>query len=208
MIEQHYFQHPIPAAFEHSAIDFSALPKQPHILRSYWNVGLLLHLSLIIFVFESWLYYTSLSSSYQEGNFFLTIFWAGSVLFAFSHIFLVVMDGWSRFQNYKRIKDNLFLHGFNPRMAYPYMGSKCQRSAFLVAAAELGLQQQVSSFYERMGIRWYHFVPRFMVQDPLFLFKRSFLSRTFLEKYYAPKFDFHQLYQRHQSTPTCLAEKN
>jgi len=173
-------------------IDHHRLPKQPSATVSYWNVGVLLHFSVIVFVLESWFYWTKLRDAYFEEAWFFIIFWFGCVLFAFSHIFLVIMDAWSRFQNYKRIKDNLYVHGFNPKIAGPYAGSKCQRTAFMVAAKELGMEEEVTSYFHRIGIRWYHFVPRFMIQDPLFLFRKSFISRTFIEKYYKPKFNFRE----------------
>ena len=173
-------------------VDHLRIPKQPSTAVSYWNVGVLLHFSVIIFILESWFYWTKLRDAYFDEAFFFIAFWFGCVLFAFSHIFLVIMDAWSRFQNYKRIKDNLYVHGFSPKIAAPYIGSKCQRTAFMVAAKELGLQQEVINYYDRIGIRWYHFVPRFMIQDPLFLFRKSFISKTFIEKYYKPKFNFRE----------------
>jgi hypothetical protein len=72
------------------------------------------------------------------------------------------------------------------------MGSKCQRTAFMVAAKELGMEKEVVNYFHRIGIRWYHFIPRFMIDDPLFLFRKSFVSRTFLEKYYKPKSNFQE----------------
>jgi len=172
--------------------DHRGIPKQPSATVSYWNVGVLLHFSVILFVLESWFYWNKLKNAYFDDAPFFIIFWFGCVLFAFSHIFLVIMDGWSRFQNYKRIKDNLYIHGFSPKIANPYMGSKCQRTAFMVAAKELGMEKEVVNYYHRIGIRWYHFIPRFMIDDPLFLFRKSFISRTFLEKYYKPKFNFRE----------------
>jgi hypothetical protein len=44
-----------------------------------------------------------------------------------------------------------------------------------------------------MGVKWYHYVPYFMIKEPLFLIKKKFWSRTFLEKHYQPKFDYSQL---------------
>ncbi|SEA76372.1 hypothetical protein [Pedobacter hartonius] len=175
---------------DRSSVDHEKIPKQPGIAVSYWNVGILLHFSVILFVMESWFYWTKLKNAYLDEAAFFMVFWLGCLLFAFTHIFLVIMDAWSRFQNYKRIKDNLYIHGFSPKIAAPYMGSKCQRTAFLVAAKELGMENEVISYYQRIGIRWYHFIPKFMIQDPLFLFRKSFVSRTFLEKYYKPRFNF------------------
>lgn len=180
-----------PVLHQHE-VDHHRIPKQPTLFVSYWNVGVLLHFSVLLFVFESWFYWTKLYQAYLTAANFFAVFWLGCLLFAFSHIFLVIMDAWSRFQNYKRIKDNLYVHGFSPKIAIPYMGSKCQRNAFLVAARELGLEKEVLLHYRRIGIRWYHFIPQFMIQDPLFLFRKSFVSRTFLEKYYRPKFNFRE----------------
>jgi len=171
------------------------IPKQPNTFVSYWNVGLLLHCSLILFLLETLFYWNQLKSAYYHESHWVVLWWLSCVLFAFSHIFLVIMDAWSRFQNYKRVKDHLFIHGFTPQIAKHYRGSKCQRHAVIVAARELGLEKEVRTYYQRHGIKWFHFIPQFMVKDPFFLFKRYFWSRTFMEKYYEPKFNYHQLYQ-------------
>jgi len=168
----------------------TSLPKQRHIVLSYLKVGRLLYWSLILFVFEAWFYWIQVKSSFYSGSFFFLGFWLWSFLFSFSHIFLVLADGWSRFQNYKRVKDQFFIYGFNKRILYPYMGSKCQRAATEVAAEELGLLDSVNEFYSKQGIRWFHYIPYFMIKDPLFLFKDRFWSRTFLEKNYKSKIDF------------------
>ena len=100
------------------------------------------------------------------------------------------MDGWSRLQNYKRAKDQLYLYGFQPKIAKIYMGSKCQRMAAETAAEELGLQAEIKDYYKKIGVKWYHYVPYFITKDQLFLFKKHFWSRTFLEKNYISKFNF------------------
>ncbi len=104
-----------------------------------------------------------------------------------------MMDGWSRYQNYKRAKDQFYVYGYTKRIAQLYMGSKCQRMAAIVAASELGIEEKVTSFYESKGIKWYHYIPYFMVKDPLFAFKKYFWKRTFLERGYQSKFDFRTL---------------
>lgn len=174
-------------------MNFNSLPKQPSIFYSYMSVGKYLYQSLVLFIIETIVYWIQFYKAWQqEENIFITGFWFGCVLFAFTHIFLVLMDGWSRYQNYKRIKDHIFQHGFTKQIAWHYKGSRCQRRAVLVAARELGVEQQAHDYFASLNIKWYHFIPYFMVKDPLFLFKRYFWSRTFLEKYYEPKFDFRQ----------------
>ena len=103
------------------------------------------------------------------------------------------MDGWSRYQNYKRAKDMLFLYGFQRRIGAMYISSKCQRMAALVAADELGMKQEMELYYRERGVKWYHFVPYFMVKDPLFPFRPYFWKRTFMESNYQSKINFNKL---------------
>ncbi|EAQ50440.1 MULTISPECIES: hypothetical protein [Leeuwenhoekiella] len=169
---------------------FSDLPKQPSTFVSYWNVSKLLYGALFLFILETVFYYTKFVEAYTEKTILIIAFWLWCLMFSFIHIFLVTMDVWSRFQNYKRIKDHLFQHGFTPKIAEHYKGSKCQRMALYAAAKELGMETEIKQHYAQAGIKWYHFIPQFMIQDPLFPFKKYFWSRTFLEKYYEPKFEF------------------
>jgi len=172
---------------------YEDLPEQRHWIISYLDVGKLLYFSLILFVLESYIYGHLLLKALQNESTFFFYFWLVSFLFSFVHIFLVLMDGWSRFQNYKRIKDQFYLHGFHTKIAHHYKGSKCQRSAVIIASKELGLKKEALSFYKRQGIKWYYFIPQFMVKDPLFMIKRSFWSRTFMEKKYNSKFDYRKI---------------
>ncbi|WP_335967151.1 hypothetical protein [Galbibacter sp. PAP.153] len=170
-----------------------SLPPQPSIFVSYFRVGRLLYLSLILFVLESWLYWEALYRAYHESYFLWGLFWGWCFMFSFVHIYLVLMDGWSRYQNYKRAKDQFFMYGFNERIAETYISSKCQRMAAEVAAEELGIKEELKNYYRSRGVRWFHYIPYFMLRDPVFLFKKSFWSRTFLEKNYKSKFNFHTI---------------
>ena len=129
----------------------------------------------------------------KNGNPWWILFWLSFFLFSFLHIFLVLMDGWSRYQNYKRAKDMLFLYGFQRRIGAMYMGSKCQRMAALVAADELGMKEDMEHYYDECGVKWYHYVPYFMVKDPLFPFRPYFWKRTFMEPNYQSKINFKKL---------------
>ncbi len=131
--------------------------------------------------------------SIQERGLWAIVFWLLFFLFSFLHIFLVLADGWSRFQNYKRVKDQFFMYGFQFRIAENYIGSKCQRMAAMVAAEELGISEELQQYYQDRGVKWFHYIPYFMIQDPFFLFKKRFWSRTFLEKAYKSKFDYRSL---------------
>lgn len=174
-----------------------SIPKQPNILASYFRVGHLLHWSLILFILESWFYWVMFEGALEKNSLLVIAFWMSCFLFSFVHIFLVIMDGWSRFQNYKRAKDLFFDHGFNTKVAEMYTGSKCQRNAAIVAADELGYKDEILSFYKKKGVKWYHYMPYFMSQDPWFLFRNYFWERTFLEKTYTPKYNFHSMSIEH-----------
>ena len=171
------------------------IPKQPPLFFSYIRVGYLLYWALLLFLAESWFYGYKLDLAMQHESALIIGIWAWSFMFSFIHIFLVIMDGWSRFQNYKRAKDQFFLYGFEPRIALAYIGSKCQRMAALTAADELGMTKELTDFYADCEVKWFHYVPYFMVKEPLFLFKKSFWSRTFLERKYQAKYDYQQLYE-------------
>ena len=169
------------------------LPYQPHPIISYLKVGRLLYYSLFLFVLESWFYWVKLKAAIIVSSTGLTMFWLVSFLFSFVHIFLVIMDGWSRYQNYKRAKDQFYIYGFTERICNLYIVSKCQRLAALVAAKELGIEDEVKKYYHSKGVKWYHYIPYFMVNDHWFLFKKYFWKRSFLEQSYHSKFDFRKL---------------
>lgn len=175
-------------------MNYLELPPQPHQLVSYFRVGRLLHGSLILFLLESWFYWVQFEASLEKTSLLLVAFWFACFLFSFVHIFLVIMDGWSRFQNYKRAKDLFFIHGYNSKIADMYIGSKCQRNAAIVAAQELGYENEIVNHFQSKGIKWFHYIPYFMIKDPLFLFRNYFWERTFLEKFYESKFDYRRLH--------------
>lgn len=165
---------------------------------SYLRVGKLLYWSLLLFILESYWYGWELTHALENGATGWILFWMYCFLFSFIHIFLVIMDGWSRFQNYRRAKDQFYEFGFNERIANLYIGSKCQRMAALVAAEELGLEKELNDHYTRKGVEWYHYVPYFMIKDPFFLIRKRFWKRTFLENNYTPKYNFKALSLQHQ----------
>ncbi len=166
------------------------LPIQPNPMISYFRVGRLLYGALLLFILESWFYGVQLKEAISSSSTPWIVFWVVFFLFSFSHIYLVIMDGWSRYQNYKRIKDQFFMYGFNKKITLIYIGSKCHRIAAETAAEELGIKDQVQQCYRDYGVKWYHYIPYFMIKEPFFLFKKIFWSRTFLEEVYEPKFDY------------------
>lgn len=172
---------------------YGLIPNQPHPLASYLAAGKLLHVSVILFVLESYIYAIFLQNALLEASTVWSFFWTICFLFSFVHIFLVIADGWSRFQDYKRAKDQLFLYGFQPRIINQFANSHCQRIACSAAAKDLGFGEEAKEHFDSMGYLWYHLIPEFMMKDPLFFSKRYFWKRTFLEKYYKARFNYREL---------------
>jgi len=150
------------------------LPIQPSPIFSYFRVGRLLYGALLLFILESWFYGIQLKEAISSSSVFWIVFWVVFFLFSFVHIYLVIMDGWSRYQNYKRVKDQFFIHGFNKKITLIYIGSKCHRMAAETAAEELGIKDQVQQCYRDLGVKWYHYIPYFMIKEPFFCSKKYF----------------------------------
>ncbi len=120
---------------------------------------------------------------------------AGTVLKIMALAFLISLpifsqlDARSRFQSYKRVKDNLAIYGFDPRLVRPFIRSRCQRDAVLAAADELDHYQQCRKYFWNQGYRWYHILPDFVFTNPRRLLSRYFWQATFFAKtYYSKRF--------------------
>jgi len=83
-------------------------------------------------------------------------------------------DARSRYQNYKLIKDHLYIHGFKTRILKPFLKSSCQRDAAKVAADELGMLSQCLQYFKSNGCRWYHLVPDIVLKKPSVLLQEIF----------------------------------
>jgi hypothetical protein len=99
-------------------------------------------------------------------------------------VLVALLDARSRYQEYKRAKDLFFEKGFKPRIARLYGHSKCQRDAARVAAKDLGLLEQLDSYYRGRGYRWYHLFPDFVFAKPWILFSRRYWRRTLFAPHY------------------------
>ena len=154
---------------------------------SYYKVGALLHyIALVNFVLG-----TFLSITFKETSplFMSTayVFWLFGISFFFTNLVLSEMDAWSRYQNYKQLKDQIIMFGFQERLLKPMLHSRCQRDAAVVACQELNLEKESNSYFSRFGYKWYHIIPDFVFQYPLFFFSSFFWRTTFFTPYYKSK---------------------
>ena len=146
----------------------------------YLRVGVILHLfclltlSLFLWCFNN----LFISSGWQFFNNLLLS------MFFFSHLFTTQLDAYSRYQNYKMVKDLFHVYGFRSLLAKPYSRSKCQRDSVLEAATQLGLRSSAIQYFRNSGYRWYHIIPSVLIEDPALLFTRGYwLTTLFVPKY-------------------------
>lgn len=157
-------------------------------VASYVRVGRLLHVITAAELVMFYLFYSNLPITFTEG-FELGLVFRWLLLSLFTTLpILGQLDARSRFQNYKQIKDQLLLYGFDERILRPTLKSRCLRDAALVAADELGYGDRCRAHFFSCGYRWYHLVPDFVFQSPQFLLSRYFWRTTFFVSGYRPRF--------------------
>lgn len=164
-----------------------------NLIYRYWKVGKLLHFVAIL-AFSFALYsYSILQDLDFNSEFYLWLTWLSIFICFFNMSILAELDGYSRFQNYKQIKDQLYLNGYRDRLVRPLSNSSCQRAAVILASDELGFRSQVQTYFYNRGYRWYHVIPDFILKNPLFFFTKYFWRTTFFAPRYQPKIKYEQL---------------
>ena len=167
--------------------------KYSKLIIRYWKVGRLLHLvAALAFTMAVYSFI-----SVKNINFYLDtsswFIWLAVFIIFFNMFILAELDGYSRFQNYKQVKDQMFLNGYQKRQLNPLLKSSCQREAAILAASELGIGNKVRNYFFLEGYRWYHIIPDFIFRNPLFLFSIFFWRTTFFTPYYSPKVKYDEL---------------
>ena len=98
------------------------------------------------------------------------------------------LDARSRYQNFKQVRDQFYVYGFDERILKPLIKSRCQRDAALLAARETGNSLQCRKLFRNAGYRWYHLFPDFVFTHPGFVFTSYFWKTTFFCSTYKVKF--------------------
>ena len=149
-----------------------------HHIITYLKAGKLLHIITLIEVFVGiiaihWLLGFQTSNLFQFG---LKMY--GMIFFGSLPI-LAQLDARSRYQNYKQLKDQFILYGYDVRILKPVIKSRCQRDAAILAANRTGYGDQCAKHFRRAGYRWYHLFPDFVLTKPQFLLTPYFWKTTF-----------------------------
>ena len=159
----------------------------------YWKVGKLLHFVAILAFIVAAYFFLKLTNLDFNADISLWFSWLALFICFFNMGILAELDGFARFQNYKQVKDQMFLNGFQERQLKPLMKSSCQREAAILAGDELGIGEKVRNHFFNKGYRWYHIIPDFVFSNQLFFFSTFFWRTTFFTPYYEPKVNYDQL---------------
>lgn len=156
---------------------------------SYLRVGYLLHIVTFIGLLLSYClfyFFDILSWLAIDNTLIKTIILSPLLVIPL----IAQLDIRSRYQNYKLVKDNLYIYGFQTRLLKPFIKSSCQRDAVKVAADELGMLHQCREYFKSNGYKWYHLIPDIVLKNPSVLFTKNFWSTTLFTKTYHPRIDF------------------
>jgi hypothetical protein len=157
---------------------------------SYLKASYLLHAITIfeIIFFSSLYYFIDVVSWFSSSDYMILKLLAISPSICMP--LFAQLDARSRFQNYKLVKDHLYLYGFQPRILKPFLKSRCQRDAAIAAANELGLSNHCREYFRGFGYKWYHLFPDIIFKQPSVLLTKNFWLTTLFTKTYHPKIDF------------------
>lgn len=159
-------------------------------IKVYLLAGRLLHIITIIELMIIILFIPMLYKIDTSQDLLLTGLRFYAMAFLASLPIFSQLDARSRYQNYKQIKDQIFIYGFDSRILKPVLKSKCQRDAAVISASELGLKKECINYFKSHGYKWYHLLPDFIFSKPQFLFSKYFWKTTFFVSRYQAKIDY------------------
>jgi len=155
----------------------------------YLQTGYLLHLIAIASVIFFFVFCEKLMMVFAEGGPTHAMFlYSYLTLYFFTLPFFSQLDAFSRYQNYKMVKDKMYQYGFDQRLLRPFLYSRCQRDAISVAAVEMSFTKEWKKLIQDFGFRWYHILPHLVVKNPLILLTRKYWIKTLFVKQYHSKY--------------------
>uniref|UniRef100_A0A7S1KR32 Uncharacterized protein n=1 Tax=Percolomonas cosmopolitus TaxID=63605 RepID=A0A7S1KR32_9EUKA len=171
----------------------------PPVWYTYLRVNHLLIAYAVVSFFVGFFAIESAYTNYlQEGPASVSFLWSSFLCgFVYTNVVLSQFDATSRFQTYKKAKDMLHTtRTVDDRKMWPYVVSLCQRNAVRQAARELDMEQMILDYFRQKGYKFYHVIPDFCVQYPLFWMSAKFWNFTFFHRYYEAKIDYEEIYQQ------------
>jgi hypothetical protein len=154
----------------------------------FLKVAFLLHLASVLGL-ATFLWFGTLTISALENSSRPLFFMYGYFsLFGLALAFFSQMGAYSRLQNYKLAKDLFFENGFQKRIVNLFIRSRCQRQAIKIAAIDLGIIDELNTYYTSLGYRWFHLIPDVTFHNPMFFFTWNFWGKTFFVTPYRSKY--------------------
>ena len=161
-------------------------------LIRYIQVGKLLHLIALIALLLSVLFFEFTLMVYDK-SILLTWLYGYFSYFFFGVFFFAQLDARSRYQNFKRLVDQLTDYGYNDRLLKRLLHSRCQRDAAEAAGRITGYFHEITGFFYKNGYRWHHIFPDFVFSKPRFLLTTHFWQTTFFVPGYKSRYDLNSL---------------
>ena len=177
-------------------------------IRVYLYIGRLLHVITIIELLIAFLIVPLLYKIDTSQDLFLMGLCYFGMGFFISLPILSQLDVRSRYQNYKQLKDQFYIYGFDKRILNPVLKSRCQRDAAIISARELGLKKECVDYFKKHGYRWYHIIPDFIFTHPQFLLSKYFWKTTFFVPKYEPKVNYSSVQASYPITQSSIALPN
>ena len=155
----------------------------------YLQTGYLLHLIAIGSMILFFVFGEKLMCLVKDGGTIHVLFiYSFLTLHTFTLPFFSQLDAFSRFQNYKMIKDKMYEYGFDQRLLRPFVYSRCQRDAITVAAKEMNYTSEWKKLIHDFGFKWYHILPHLVVKNPLILLTKQYWNKTLFVQVYHSKY--------------------
>lgn len=155
----------------------------------YLQTGYLLHLiTLLAFVLCILGLLETIDVLKQSSDWKKPAFMIYLLLYSFSLLFFSQLDAYSRYQNYKMVKDKIFYYGFDSRILKPFVYSRCQRDAISVAVRELNYSNEWKNLMKTYDFKWYHILPHIIIKTPSVLFSKQYWIKTLFVKTYHAKY--------------------
>lgn len=158
-------------------------------IKSYILAGKLLHIITLLEILATLIIIPYLYSIESESLFGVGLKYY-AILYLISLPIFSQLDARSRFQNYKQIKDQIYIYGFKTKILKPILKSRCQRDAAHLSATELGFKKECENYFQSFGYKWYHLTPDFLFRKPQFLLTRYFWKTTFFTPTYTSKINY------------------
>lgn len=161
-------------------------------INRYIIVGKLLHLIAFIALLLS-VGFLEITLMVYEKSILLTWLYGYFSYFFFGVFLFAQLDARSRYQNFKRLVDQLIDYGYNERLFKRLLHSRCQRDAAEAAGKMTGYFHEITGYFYQSGYRWYHIFPDFVFSKPKFLLTMHFWQTTFFVPNYKSRYDLKSL---------------